>query len=104
MITSKAHLITGHTQSCGCIKRKHTPGSKFGKLTIIKDTGKKTKDQHRILLCKCECGNITETGTDCLNSLTISCGCNKQSAGERTIENILIENNIIFKKNILLMS
>jgi hypothetical protein len=36
-------------------------GCKFGKLTVIKDTGKKNKKGSVIWLCKCECGNETES-------------------------------------------
>ena len=36
-------------------------GQKFGKLTVINDTGKRNKKGSIIWLCQCECGNKTES-------------------------------------------
>lgn len=96
-IVSKAHLITGHTKTCG---KCRWIGKRFGFLTVIKDTGKITKDSHKIMLCKCDCGNFCEKGTDNLskNYLTISCGCNSMSKGEIIIRNILKEHSINFSQ------
>lgn len=65
-VVSKPHLVSGHTQSCGCLKRVHIPGSRWGKLTVLKDTGRKTLDGHRIVLCVCDCGKEVEKGVDVL--------------------------------------
>lgn len=51
---TKSHLIKGHTKSCGCLLRESkyiiTPGSRFGKLTVISANGND-------VLCRCDCGN-----------------------------------------------
>lgn len=52
-------------------------GQRFGRLTPIEWTGKKTKSGHNyIWLCKCDCGNYVEVSTGDLRSgSTVSCGC-----------------------------
>lgn len=98
-----SNLISGLTQSCGCLHKEkisHTLiGQKFGKLTVIKDTGKRTNNRGIIWECQCDCGKITEVSTNNLKqNNTMSCGCMKQSHGEYLIENILKTNNIKYKK------
>lgn len=51
-------------------------GQKFGRLTALYDTGKKTASRNCIWMCKCECGNSVEVDTGSLRSQhTKSCGC-----------------------------
>ena len=53
-------------------------GEKFGKLTAIKDVGKRSKSGNRIWRFKCDCGNekdIIASQVTCGN--TKSCGCSK---------------------------
>lgn len=70
-------LNSGRVTSCGCEKgfRRHLEGCRFGKLEVIKDSGK--KQNHKTMwLCKCDCGNICKVRTDSLTSgNVISCGC-----------------------------
>ena len=69
-------------KSCGCQKgnSKSLVGKKFGKLTVIADTGKK-QGTAKIWLCECDCGNKVEIRTDSLTGgKTISCGCSKKSS------------------------
>lgn len=50
-------------------------GKKFGRLTVIEDTGKR-KNGQVVWLCKCECGNETEVRSQHLKSnMTKSCRC-----------------------------
>ena len=98
-----SNLISGLTQSCGCLHKEkisHTLiGQKFGKLTVIKDTGKRTNNRGIIWECQCDCGKITEVSTNNLKqNNTMSCCCMKQSHGEYLIETILKTNNIKYKK------
>lgn len=53
------------------MKRKKI-GDVIGRLTIVKDTGKRTKNGHKIWLMKCECGKSKEIRND---SKAQSCGC-----------------------------
>lgn len=51
-------------------------GKQFGKLTVIKRSGKDTTGKNAVWECKCECGNTTLVPTCHLTSKhTRSCGC-----------------------------
>lgn len=95
--TTINHITTGRTKTCDC--SRDLTGRKYGKLTVIKKTGKKVKhDDHLIWLCKCDCGNYKEVNAGSLTSgLTLSCGCLK-SKGEQKISSTLRENNIYFQQ------
>lgn len=58
----------------------HFHGQQFGRLTTIRPTEKR-QAACIIWLCRCECGNLTETRSDHLKSGTIkSCGCLQQES------------------------
>ena len=88
-------LIRGDSTSCGCFSREEASarwknkdhsifsnykefkaGQRFGRLTIIRDTGKRTDKKNKIWECQCDCGAIIEAPT---RNLAIgdlkSCGC-----------------------------
>ena len=103
------NLKKGATRSCGCLEkesrfgRKHGKnllGQKFGKLTVIEKTQLREPNNHQIIWkCQCGCGNTSLVSTSNLNSgMTNSCGCLRQSNGERIVEAILKKNNIKFIK------
>lgn len=96
-IVEIGHLRSGHTKTCGKCKWIN---KKFGHLTVLEETDKKTKDGHKIVKCQCDCGKICYKGVDSLkkNFLTANCGCMSCSTGETLIENILLENGVSFKK------
>lgn len=54
-------------------------GQRFGRLTVIKDTGKKRyPGKNKIWLCKCDCGKLIEVHSGRLRGgETKSCGCLK---------------------------
>lgn len=53
--------------------------------------------------CQCDCGNYCEvSGNQLKNNLTISCGSCLASKGEFIIEQLLIDNNIIFNREVIL--
>ena len=74
---------------------------KFGKITALYDTGIR-KNRQALWHCKCDCGNpnpIFVPSSALKNGNTQSCGCLKHtSIGEEIIANLLIENNISFKR------
>lgn len=79
-IVSANHLRSGHTKSCGCLQkevvRKNLKYKIFGRLRVIKDTGKRNKDKNILWECVCECGNKIETSShNLLRGDTQSCGC-----------------------------
>lgn len=99
-----SNLISGYTQSCGCLHSKKTSelffqdltGLKFNKLTVLKRIT--PIGQHPIKwLCKCDCGTIIEVqGNNLKNNHTTSCGCS-HSLGEEKIRQLLNSLNISFK-------
>ena len=100
-----SHLSSGSIQSCGCLRKEKTSqmmtddltGQIFGQLMVLeRDYTKKKSNAY--WYCKCKCGNITSVrGIDLKNGHTQSCGCVK-SLKEETIEKILKENHIEYKR------
>ena len=68
-------------RSCGCIKNGKTkPGDRYGKLTVMKQSGVKligkAKAHQTQWLCQCDCGKqIIVTGHQLRTGNTRSCGC-----------------------------
>ena len=100
-------VSSGHCRSCGCQqreaaiqlgknKRYDLLGKRFGKLIVIQDSNRRTKDRHAYWKCQCDCGNICEVSSrELLNGSTASCGC-LRSKGEQKIQDILQKNNVLF--------
>lgn len=56
--------------------KKNLVGRKFGLLTVIRDSGFRSKNGGILWVCDCDCGNTIKTRGDALNSgATVSCGC-----------------------------
>jgi len=111
------YLTKAKEPSCGCQNRQKSRermakyneqqrnlkiGDVVGNLTIIDYIGlrkQKSRDKNESwYLCKCSCGNIKEIrGNDLQQQSIKSCGC-ISSLGERTIETILKEHSINYKK------
>lgn len=102
-----ASLTSKNTSSCGCLKKEKANfkkysadliGKTFGYLTVLEKTDERQYGKI-IWKCQCECGKIVYLNTSRLTSGNdISCGCKKTSFGAIKIENILKENNILYKK------
>ena len=94
-------LSTGAAKSCGCLRKrpiKDLTNKRFGKLIAIRPTEER-KNNSVVWECKCDCGNICyKSSRDLVNNFTVSCGCLKQSQGQLKIEQLLIKNNIKYKK------
>nr|DAQ16244.1 MAG TPA: hypothetical protein [Caudoviricetes sp.] len=70
-------LKNHRVSSCGCSRgsSKSLVGKRFGRLTVIEDTGEK-QGTAKMWLCHCDCGNTLKVRTDSLTGgKTISCGC-----------------------------
>ena len=90
---NRTDLISGHTTSCGCSRRKYKKGEMVNNRQIIDYIGAKNDNRHHYYKCKCLlCGCEYEALAQTLNN-TISCGCQK-SIGEYNIAQILQANNI----------
>lgn len=96
----------GETKSCGCYKKEQyqhqlidLTGQRFGLLTVLSKSNKKSANGSIYWLCQCDCGTIKEIQSSLLrNHKVISCGCSKRSAGELKIYQLLIKNNINFEE------
>ena len=55
-------------------------GEKFGMYTILKDSGKRTKDRGIIWICRCDCGKIKDVSWKLLRNINKprSCGCSRK--------------------------
>ena len=60
-------------------------GNKYGRLTVLGDNGKRTKNGKVLWHCLCECGDTTYVRADHLkNGSVVSCGClNNEKKHER---------------------
>lgn len=54
-------------------------GSKFGRLSVIKDTGRRDESGRVIWNCQCDCGRSRDAvSRDLTSGRTTSCGCKKR--------------------------
>ena len=75
-------------------------GQRFGLLTVIAKSPRRSQGGGVYWICKCDCGNTKEILGSSLKrkdeNRTISCGCLHKSAGEIYISQILNDNNISY--------
>lgn len=103
-------LKNGSTKSCGCYKKNiliknnikrqtvDLSNQRFGKIIALNPTEERSSDHRVIWNCKCDCGKYFKANShDLQQGKILSCGCLK-SAGELEIENLLIQNHIIYEK------
>ena len=91
-IVKQANLRSGNTLSCGCLRRDQYAderaamvGHKYGRLTVLKRTGR-SADDRPLWLCLCDCGKRKVVNQDFLRSgSTRSCGCLHRIAGDNKI-------------------
>lgn len=112
-------LTSGYTLSCGCLQaevssenmkkiqylgvqklRDDLIGQKFGKLKVLSlNTDLSGKGKKSFWNCLCDCGNeCIVRGHSLKNGHTQSCGCIKNSIGEKNIENLLQTYGLKYKK------
>ena len=79
-------LKGGYTKSCGCLVggKVDIRGYKFGRLTVVDDTGKRLHGSV-VWRCVCDCGKESEVTAGNLRGGTESCGCSivKNIIGQR---------------------
>lgn len=90
-ISRLSHVACGDIDHCGCQTKynqkqagkkkaqiKNLIGQRFGRLVVLKDSGKRTRGDHGgvIWTCKCDCGTILDGASSSLIvGDTRSCGC-----------------------------
>lgn len=93
-------LLTGNTQSCGCVHNPDLTGKIFDRLTVVKEESH--IGHQRVWLCKCTCGNMITSTTYLLQSGRVkSCGCLRSenvSSFEVFIGNYLTKNKVEYIK------
>ena len=73
------------------VRRKDLIGQKFGRLTVLEDTGKRKKGRI-VWLCRCDCGRETNVMGDNLSrGHTQSCGCLQAEAASRNIKEFRVQ-------------
>lgn len=92
-------LITGESQSCGCLKLEHNSennidltNQRFGKWTVIKEAKSKLDSYGRPVrkwLCRCDCGTERDVLQESLcNGLSLSCGCSRNKKTNHQINDV----------------
>ena len=87
------HLRGKNPQTaCGCQRGDSVNwlNKKQGRLLIIEDLHKTTKDRHKIWKYKCDCGNEGEISSSSLRQGTKSCGCLTKEATNKSNKNNLV--------------
>jgi hypothetical protein len=83
IVVAACHLISGHTRSCGCLRRrvagarffKDRTGQCFGRLIVSQKAGRDKRGQV-LWHCICKCGNEVILSSNVLvQGHTRSCGC-----------------------------
>jgi len=81
VIVEQSKLKTGHTKSCGCIKKSDLTeliSQSFGLLRVLEEAEPRIvgNKRRRFVKCVCDCGNVVEVRLDQLrDGNTKSCGC-----------------------------
>lgn len=105
---SYSSLSRGMTRSCGCLRSnlltekntKDISNMRIGMVVAKERLSEKNSHNCWLWRCECDCGNVNYicSTEDFLSGRIHSCGCNKRSYGEQTIENILLTNSIPYAK------
>jgi hypothetical protein len=81
VIVAGGHLTSGHTRSCGCLRRQvgarsiNCIGQRFGWLVVLQSIGR-NKHGQTLWLCRCDCKNeVVVTRNKLAGGRTKSCGC-----------------------------
>ena len=100
MVQVHAHkLKCGHTRSCGCAHQdgiRNLQGQRFGKRTVLEDSGQRRAGGGILWRCRCQCGQEKLIRQDALVAgRTRSCGC-ITSRGNEKIARMLTQGGIAF--------
>lgn len=92
-------LRTGHTTSCGCsrkgINTKDLTNMVSGEITFLFPTEERD-ERHVVWQCQCSCGKQIKLSSHEFGKVK-SCGCIKESLGEKRIKDILESQGLDFQ-------
>jgi hypothetical protein len=78
-LVATSSLREGNSKSCGCQSRQIAipmQGLRFGRLLVIRDSGKRTTGGAVMWMCNCDCGKEVHVWSHSLRAgSTKSCGC-----------------------------
>lgn len=106
VIVSKGDVLSGHTESCGCLQVKRATEANTKDWTgYVSDYGVKLlckshqdKKGKWLWECECSCGNhFIALPITVAKGHKTSCGCRRRSSREALIEDCLISNGIDYK-------
>jgi hypothetical protein len=73
---------------------KNEIGNRYGRLIVIKDSGKRSKNNYVLWECRCDCGKVTVVRSGKLREgVTTSCGCTRNENSKKQVR-IMIQKNI----------
>lgn len=107
VVVKGVELRNGHVKSCGCYQKERTSesirndfiGKTIGNFTVLEGKRGEAGGERRKWRCRCNLCGSEQNWIATSNLLKqFSCGCIKQSQGELKIQQILIDNNIVFVK------
>lgn len=93
-IVKDTHLKSGHTKSCGCLRKKKGPeedlsGKRFGRLLVLGQADG-MDDSSRLWRCRCDCGNEIVCAEGNLRyGTTKSCGCFQEEQRKENMRNAI---------------
>jgi len=74
-IVSMSNLVSRDSVGCGCARVKDLTNRTFGRLLVIRESGR-TRSGNAKWLCKCDCGTeIVVESHSLISENTTSCGC-----------------------------
>ena len=111
-IGAQADIVSGHTQSCGCLQKEMASQSNTKDWTgVVSAHGIKFLSQDCMndkgqWLWKCRCGvcgnEFVALPARINNEHITSCGCASKSSGERMVESVLRELQVEFREQYLI--
>lgn len=76
--TLTPYLLSGNSNSCGCLRHKDLTNERYGFLVVIKFHNRIIKNKRSVIIweCLCDCGKTHNVQSEyLLNGDVISCGC-----------------------------
>ncbi len=90
VLAVRHQLTSGALLDCGCVPKTPRPrvtdliGQRFGKLTVIEDSGKRSGSGSILWCCRCDCGGeVLLQRHQLVSGNILSCGCEPKACARR---------------------